>query len=379
MTGHRLPVERVEVLALRAPIDATVVGNPLLAPDGMREAVMIRVAAGGIHGCAFAGVSGQPAAVVAAFARDHVAPLLRGADAFDPRGARRRLQQATRRAFWTREIALRAVAVAEAALWDLLGAAPGQPLHRIWSPGREPEPLPLFCMAPVWPQDGTVAESVATAERLAALGVAGIKLKVRLGSRLGWREDARRVAAISDALGATTRLVADANQAWSLDEAERFAASVAPHDLAWIEEPCQGEDDRRLLAALRQRCAIALAAGQREWTGQGCEALLGAAAIDICNFDAAIGGPVAWLDVAASAARTGVRMIQHLEPQFGLSLGAAVPNALGVETLPPEADPFFHRMVADAPRPIGGRMPLPTGPGWGMTYDEALVQRFAAT
>ena len=379
MTGPRLPIERVEVLALRAPVDAAVVGNPLLAPDGMREAVMIRVAAGGVHGCAFAGVSGQPAAVVAAFARDHVVPLLLGADGFDPAAARGRLQQATRRAFWTREIALRAVAVAEAALWDLLGAARGQPLHQIWSPNRGPEPLSLFCMAPVWPQDGTVAEAVTTAERLAVLGVAGIKLKVGLGSGFGWREDARRVAAISDALGRTTRLVADANQAWSLDEAERFADAVARHDLAWIEEPCHWEEDRHLLAALRQRCGVALAAGQMEWTAQGCEALLDAAAIDICNFDAAIGGPAAWLSVAASAAWSSVRMIQHLEPQFGLSLAAAVPNAIGVEMLPPEADPFFHRMVADAPRPIGGRLPVPTGPGWGMTYDEALVQRFAMT
>ncbi|HBM13025.1 MAG TPA: hypothetical protein DD390_10050, partial [Rhodospirillaceae bacterium] len=72
--------------------------------------------------------------------------------------------------------------------------------------------------------DGTLAETLTSVEVLRADGVAGFKLKVGIDDV---RNDIETFKAIRSALGDDIFLAADANMAWTIPTALRFARAAA--------------------------------------------------------------------------------------------------------------------------------------------------------
>jgi D-galactarolactone cycloisomerase len=215
-------------------------------------------------------------------------------------------------------------------------------------------------------------------ERLMARGAGGCKFKVGKTSPLSPEEDALRVRAAREAAGPDFLLIADANQGWTVDEALRFARRVEDLGLLWLEEPCRWYDDRRMMAEVRMRCGLRVAAGQNELTVEGCRDLIVAGAIDVCNFDSAWGGgPSAWRRVAALASAFGVQVSQHQEAQIGAQLSAAVANGTILEVYSPEQDPIWDRMFTNRPAYDKGVYRLSDAPGFGLDIDADMVRQYA--
>jgi isochorismate synthase/2-succinyl-5-enolpyruvyl-6-hydroxy-3-cyclohexene-1-carboxylate synthase/2-succinyl-6-hydroxy-2,4-cyclohexadiene-1-carboxylate synthase/O-succinylbenzoate synthase len=82
---------------------------------------------------------------------------------------------------------------------------------------------------------GPPAEAAAEAAALAAAGARAIKIKV--GRRLSPAEDAEAVLAVRAAVGPAVALRADANRAWSLEQALVFGRRAAGAGLQYVEEP----------------------------------------------------------------------------------------------------------------------------------------------
>jgi isochorismate synthase/2-succinyl-5-enolpyruvyl-6-hydroxy-3-cyclohexene-1-carboxylate synthase/2-succinyl-6-hydroxy-2,4-cyclohexadiene-1-carboxylate synthase/O-succinylbenzoate synthase len=82
---------------------------------------------------------------------------------------------------------------------------------------------------------GPPAEAAAEAAALAAAGAAAIKIKV--GRRRSPAEDAEAVRAVRAAVGPDVVLRADANRAWSLEQALVFGRRAAAAGLEYVEEP----------------------------------------------------------------------------------------------------------------------------------------------
>jgi L-alanine-DL-glutamate epimerase-like enolase superfamily enzyme len=137
-------------------------------------------------------------------------------------------------------------------------------------------------------------------------GMAGCKFKV---GGLTPEDDARRVEAARRAAGSDFVLAVDANCAWSVDDAVRFARLVEPFDIAWFEEPCHWYDDAAMMARVRAATRIPVTAGQSEITSHGVRRLLDAGVVDLVNVDASeCGGVTEWRRAAALAQAAGVRM-----------------------------------------------------------------------
>lgn len=122
------------------------------------------------------------------------------------------------------------------------------------------------------------SEGVEKAAGLAAAGYTTIKIKVGGDPEA----DALRVRAVSDVWfrgdergGATLRL--DANQAWTLDEARRFAEGLATVEIEYIEEPTGSLADNRTLA--EEGLPIALDESLRELDSDTVAALAWPAAL----------------------------------------------------------------------------------------------------
>jgi len=152
---------------------------------------------------------------------------------------------------------IEAIAAIDLALWDIAGKVAGMPLWRLLG-GMGRRQVPVYAASVNWADDGAADASV---DSLRARGFDRIKIKIG-----GPAEAAiRRIARVRRQAGDATTLYADANWAFSLDDAIRVGHALADHGYAWFEEPLRPEDEQGY-AALRRVCAVPLAAGESNYT-----------------------------------------------------------------------------------------------------------------
>jgi L-alanine-DL-glutamate epimerase-like enolase superfamily enzyme len=99
-------------------------------------------------------------------------------------------------------------------------------------------------------------------EKLAAQcaqnGYTAFKPKVGFGQA----RDEANLHALRETLGDDVRLMVDANQAWSVEEAIRMSHVLAPFDVQWLEEPVLADLPWSEWTRLAKQSAIPLAAGE---------------------------------------------------------------------------------------------------------------------
>lgn len=141
-------------------------------------------------------------------------------------------------------------------------------------------------------------------------------------------DDVARVRAVREALGAEGRIRADANGAWSLDEAERAAHELSPFDLEYLEQPCSSIDE---LAELRRRLHdwdLLLAADESVRKADDPLAVARAGAADILVVKSApLGGAEAALAIVAASGLPAV-VSSALDTSVGIAAGARLAAAL---------------------------------------------------
>ncbi len=117
----------------------------------------------------------------------------------------------------------------DAACWDILGKATGQPVWMLMG-GKLTDGAPMYRVAP----QKTLEETVAEMEQHRASGYRQFQIKV--GG--DWRTDIDRIRATVPLLKPGEKAMADANQGWRVDDAIRVAR--ATRDLDYIlEQPCK--------------------------------------------------------------------------------------------------------------------------------------------
>ena len=364
----RLPIERVETVALRVPLVKTYRGSGYRMSH--RSTLIVRLwTSGGIVGEAYVGDEDATLVVIERILREEIAPVVLGEDAF----AIERLWQLARPATFDilrdRRLGLVACAGLDAAAWDAIGKQLGEPLWRLW--GGFCNELPMISIGGYYSVDANIAAEV---EEVRSRGLAGMKFKV---GGLSPEEDARRFREARRVAGEDFVLMADANQGYGVREAIRFAQLVADEDLYWFEEPCRWQNDRRALRDVRSATGVRVCAGQSEFSAAGCRDLMEAGAIDVCNFDASwSGGPTEWRRAAATALAYDVSMGHHEEPQLAGHLLCSVPHGTFVECFHPERDPIWWNLVANRPRLEGGMLRLGEGPGLGWELDEDYIAKY---
>lgn len=365
-------ITRVEAVLVSVPLKRDFGGSTYNVPE--KNAILTRIHTddGLVGECANG--EGRLEAHEAGFRilRDQVAPLLLGADPTRIEHLWARMWRVTLRHMMNPRPAVRAIGCADSALWDLMGQRTGLPLFRLWGGAREA--VPIVAIGGQYADGFTVTDYGREMEAYRKLGLAGCKFKV--GGRSP-REDAERTAAAREWGGPDFVLCADANRAWSRQEAQDYARRVRDLDLRWFEEPCHWNNELQDMAVLRATCGLPIAAGQSEITAEGCRDLIAGGAVDVCNLDASWGGgPTVWLRVARMAACYGIQMAHHGEPVVGAHLLAAVENGTYLETHHPDRDPLFHGGITGRGRIEGGAYHLTEAPGWGVGYESGFVQKY---
>jgi L-alanine-DL-glutamate epimerase-like enolase superfamily enzyme len=197
-------------------------------------------------------------------------------------------------------------------------------------------------------------------------GYACFKLKV------GLPDDPDRVAAVREAVGPWPALRVDANGAWSVDAAVQAIRRLEEYDLEFVEQPCRS---LRELAAVRQRVSTPVAADESVASLRELRRAVELEACDVLNVKLAGAGgfkPARELLREARFNGLGAFLSSTLDGPWGiaaaLQLAAAeeLTLACGLATL----DLFDSPVAAALPRPRGGTLSVPPGPGLGVSIDD---------
>lgn len=172
--------------------------------------------------------------------------------------------------------------------------------------------LPAALLEPARPLDEIISvplDFTREPDELAALAGSRLgHLKVKVGGEL--ERDVRRLRECRQLFGPTLSMSADANMAWTFDEALRAADAFRPFGLAWIEEPLRPRERPRY-HELRQRAGLAVMLDEAACGPAQTAAAIAAGWCDLVNIRLSkCGGFLAALRIAALCHQAGVRF-QH--------------------------------------------------------------------
>ena len=131
----------------------------------------------------------------------------------------------------------------DAACWDILGKACGQPLWMLLG-GKLTDGAPMYRVAP----QRSTQETIAELNRHRASGYRQFQVKV--GG--DWATDIDRIRATVPLLEPGEKAMADANQGWRVDNAIRVARATADLDFI-LEQPCRTYEECQQVRRVAQQ------------------------------------------------------------------------------------------------------------------------------
>ena len=260
----------------------------------------------------------------------------------------------------------------ELALWDLIGKAKGEPVHRLLG-GAMHDTIGYFA----FPQGETAAEVADAARAAVQAGFPVIYVKIGRDRDL----DIEIAAQVRAAIG-SRRLRLDANEAWDVLTAVDMIRRLAPFEPEFIEQPVSS---RKLdaMVQVRSACDVPLAADQINYTtGEVYQVCVRRAADVIVLGLHEAGGILEFRKAAAIAEAAGVNLCVHGIFESGITTCASNQTAATIPNLDDGNQIMWQLLAEDviatpALTPVAGRLPVLNGPGLGFELDRDAVARAA--
>ncbi len=357
------PITRLQAAAYRIPTD-----NPEADGTFAWQATTLVVAQIEADGQGGLGYTYADAAIVALM-QGVLGEALDGQDSFDIPGCWMAMERSVRN-LGRSGLAASAISAIDAALWDAKARRLGLPLASLLGRCRD--------MVPIYGSGGFTSY---TDEQLRAQLSGWVErdscrfVKMKVGSQPD--RDPHRVEVARQAVG-DCQLFVDANGAFSVKQALRFADACAAADIRWFEEPVTS-DDLPGLRLMRERApdAMDIAAGEYIYTADDARQMLEADAVDVLQADATrCGGITGFLNVGALCEAHHIDLSAHCAPALHCHVACAVPRLRHLE--------WFHDHVRieqllfdGAPVARDGAIePDFSRPGLGLTFKQQEAERF---
>src|ERR1700744_3445068 len=190
------------------------------------------------------------------------------------------------------------------ALWDLAAKIKGVPLHQLLG-GAKRSKIPAYAsLLKIGKPESIAAECVAARK----LGYGAIKLH---------ETTTPAVFAAREAIGPDIPLMVDMNCPLSGTEAIAFAQACRDAAPTFLEEPVWPPEDFAVLAEVRKKGGLDIAAGENACTAYQFRQMMEAGAVSHAQPSVIkVGGVTEFMKVAALGDQLGVKIIPH-SPYFG--------------------------------------------------------------
>lgn len=271
---------------------------------------------------------------------------------------------------------MQAISAVDCALWDLRARAAGEPLYRLLGGPCQDRLRAYAAMKGVSQDPATLA---AEAQGFAAAGFGCVKVYLNQGpwdGAQGMRHNEESVATLRAALGPDVDLAIDCWQSWEPGYTRAMMPRLAPHRIAWLEEPFI-DHQLAAYAELRRHAPFPIACGEHAYTRWEFAQIVDAGAADIVQPDVCWAGGVSEsLKIVAVASARGVPVYFHthcLKASVHL-IAAQAPTACPLIEVPAVPDTYVneyflrHRTVVR-----DGCVELPQEPGLGLELDPARI------
>ena len=311
----------------------------------------------GLKGC---GVTGAflPWALVPAIEKE-IFPEIEGMDPRDTEAIHDKVWWAVNPRAYTGVVS-NALSAIDIACWDIQGKATGRTVAQLLGGHRDWAPTYITFGYPFFDRD----QLCEYARKFVSEGNSRLKMVVAL-DKGGWREDARRIRAVRDAVGPDIDIMIDANYRFTPVDALMLSRAVEDCNLTWFEEPLH-QNDARALADLRNRTNIPIACGQMEGHRWRIRELIEKQAVDILQPNCCYNGGYTETRKAAHLAQAYNMPIANGAgwPIFNMHTMAGLMNGWLVE---------FHwgmwqagqKLFKGAPAPENDMVKIPDAPGLG--------------
>lgn len=318
------------------------------------------------EGVTGSGITGQflPWAVIATL-ENHIFPIVEGLDVRRTELIHDRIGKKLNQRAYTGVIS-NALSALDIAMWDARGKYEKRKVAEIMGGHADEAGAYVTFGYPFFDRD----QLVHYAKKFADEGCNGLKMVVAQ-SEGGWREDAKRIRLVREAVGPDVDIMIDANYLFTPHDALMLCREIEDCNITWFEEPVI-QNDARALADLRMRTNVPISAGQMEGHRWRYRELIANHAVDMlqanCCFN---GGYTETLKVGHICQAFNIMLENGAGwPHFNMHTMAGLMNGGRVE---------FHygmwqagkRFFKNAPDPdfTTNTVKLPDGPGHGLTPD----------
>lgn len=278
-----------------------------------------------------------------------------------------------------------AISGVDIALWDIIGKALGQPIHKLIG-GTFRKKVRAYATGFYFKDfDKLDEQAVAEAKGYVDQGFQAIKMKIGLGNH---RKDISRVEAVRRAVGDDVEIMVDANHCYTVPQAINIGRELERLGVSWFEEPISPEDLDGYVEVSRA-LDIATAGGENEFTKYGFRRILAARAMDIVQPDVcAAGGITECKKIAALAQASAIACVPHA---WGTAIGlAATIHYLASLPETPQClfpisplleyeqtfNPFRDQLARVPITHVGGYVDVPMAPGLGIEIDRAILDKY---
>jgi D-galactarolactone cycloisomerase len=275
-------------------------------------------------------------------------------------------------AFWT------AIGHLELAVWDMLGKIANRRCVDFMGPVLRDE-FPIYVSS--LDRNTTPEQEIAAIQKaVAETGATGCKIKA--GGRLSRNADPypgrtnALIPAVRKAFGDDFTIYVDANGSYDAPAAIELCRMLEDNGVAILEEPCPHEDVEMTMQVVK-RTKLKIAGGEQDGSMERWRWYIENGALDILQPDFMYnGGMLRTLHVQRMAAAANVPVAPHY-PRNGsetvelLHFAAQAKNLYGLQEyrMKPRVLDFPHSPVIT---PKDGKLRLPEGPGFGVSYDETM-------
>jgi L-Ala-D/L-Glu epimerase len=247
-----------------------------------------------------------------------------------------------------------ALAAIDLALWDRAGRRAEKPVAELLSDDAAAE-VPVNATLSALDRMGAAEQAAAAVQE----GFTCLKLKV------GFGDDAGRVAATRAAAGPHVALRLDANGAWGVEEAVAAIDALSPAGLELVEEPAHGLEAMR---EVRERVAVRVAIDE---TAAEHGALTAGVADAVCLKISRCGGIAGLVACAALVRSTGAEVYLASTLDGPLGIAAALHAAAALASRGPVAHCGLATLglfdEIENPLPArAGTIAVPSAPGLGV-------------
>jgi L-alanine-DL-glutamate epimerase-like enolase superfamily enzyme len=272
----------------------------------------------------------------------------------------------------------------EAALWDLLGQAAGEPVATLL--GGSLSEIPAYAS---WGELRDPGQRAQDAHALVQEGFRAVKIRI---ARDRIDDGVAVVRAVREAVAERLDVMVDLNQWWRMAgdierglgpaDARRVVERLREYGVLWVEEPLAGED-RPGMRMLREHTGVRIGGGEMARTFEELLLALEADALDVVQPDVVLALGIAGARTLADLALRRNRWFTPHTWTNGIGLLANLHVCAGVgggpylefPYDPPGWTPARRDFMLAEPVAVGpdGMLRIPDAPGLGAALDEEAV------